>query len=53
MRELEKLKKSVCMLNSGTTTLEQILEMGKRSKDHGGLKFKEEHGKQRPNRRNS
>ena len=30
------------MLNLGTTTLERILEMGKRSKDHGGLGFKGE-----------
>ena len=30
------------MLNSSTTTLERILEMGKRSKDHGGLRFKGE-----------
>ena len=30
------------MLNSSTTTLERILEMGKRSKDPGGLEFKGE-----------
>ena len=36
------MKKYVRMLNSGTTTLERILEMGKRSKDHGGLEFKGE-----------
>ena len=36
------MKKYVSMLNLGTTTLERILEMGKRSKDHGGLGFKGE-----------
>ena len=36
------MKKSVHMLNSGTITLKRILEMGKRSKDHGGLWFKGE-----------
>ena len=30
------------MLNLGTTTMERILEMGKISKDHGGLEFKVE-----------
>ena len=36
------MKKFVRMLNSGTTTLERILEMGKKTKDHGGLGFKGE-----------
>ena len=40
--ELEQMKNSMHMLNAGTTTLERILEMGKRSKDHGGLRFKGE-----------
>ena len=40
--ELEQMKKYVHMLNLGTTTLERILEMGKRAKDDSGLKFKGE-----------
>ena len=42
LHELEQTKKSVHMLNSGTTTLERILEIGKRTKDHGGLEFNRE-----------
>ena len=42
LRELEQMKKSMRMLNSCTMTLEWILEMGKRSKDHGGLGYKGE-----------
>ena len=42
LHELEQMKKSMRMLNSGTTTLERILEMGKSSKDYGGLGFKGE-----------
>ena len=34
------MKKTVRMLNSVTTTLEHIFEMGKRIKDRGGLGFK-------------
>ena len=34
--------KFVCKLNSKTTTLEQILERGKRAKDYGGIGFKGE-----------
>ena len=30
----------MCMPNLGTMALKQILEMGKRIKDHGGLGFK-------------
>ena len=30
------------MLNSSTMALDQILEMGKKTKDHGGLGFKGE-----------
>ena len=30
------------MMNSGTTTLDQILLMGKTTKDHEGLRFKGE-----------
>ena len=40
--ELKKMKKFVRMLNSGTTILEWILEMGKRAEDRGGLGFKGE-----------
>ena len=40
MYELEQMKKSVHMLNSDTMTLDRILKMGKRTKDHGGLGFK-------------
>ena len=40
--ELEQMKKSVHMLNSDTMTLDWILKMGKRTKDHGGLGFKGE-----------
>ena len=40
MCELEQMKKSVIMLNSGTVILEWILEIGKRTEDHGGLWFK-------------
>ena len=30
LHELEQMKKTMCMLNFGTMTLDQILEMGKR-----------------------
>ena len=40
--ELEQMKKSVHMLNSGTTILEWILEMGKRTEDCDGLGSKGE-----------
>ena len=42
MGELEQMKKPVCMLNLGTTTLERILDMGKRFIDNAGLMFKGE-----------
>ena len=31
------MKKTTRMVNLGTMTLEQIMEMGKRIEDHGGL----------------
>ena len=40
--KLEQMNKSIHMFNSSITTLERILEMGKRSKDHGGLGLKGE-----------
>ena len=36
------MKKYIRMLNSGTTTLERILERRKRAKDYGGIGFKGE-----------
>ena len=40
MCELDQIKKSVSMLNLGTTILERILEMEKRTDDRDGLEFK-------------
>ena len=42
LNELEQMKKIVSMLNFGTMTMEHILELGKRTKDHEGLGLKEE-----------
>ena len=42
LHELEQMKKTVRMLTLGTTAIEQIFEMGKTTKDHGGLGFKGE-----------
>ena len=42
LHKLEQIKKTMRMLNSSTTSLDQILEMVKRTKYHGGLGFKGE-----------
>ena len=42
LNELEHIKKTIRMMNYGTTTLDQILFMGKITKDHEGLGFKGE-----------
>ena len=41
LNELEQIKKTIRMINSSTTTLDQIMLMGKTTKDHEGLGFKE------------
>ena len=48
LNELEHIKKTMCMLNFGTMALEHILEMGKRTNDHAGLRFKGEISKTNP-----
>ena len=40
--ELEQVKKTMWMLNSGTVTLDQIMVMARTTKGHEGLGFKEE-----------
>ena len=37
--ELERLKKGIKMLNSGTDTLNHILALGKASNSHVGLRY--------------
>ena len=40
LNELEHIKKTMKMMNSGTMALDQILLMGNTTKDHEGLGFK-------------
>ena len=40
LNKLEQIKKTMRMMNSGHTTLDQILLMGKSTKDQEGLWFK-------------
>ena len=42
LKKLEYIKKTIRIMNYGTTTLDQIMLMGKTTKDHEGLDFKEE-----------
>ena len=42
LNELEQIKTTMRMMNSGTTTLDQILLMRRTTKDHKGLDFMEE-----------
>ena len=40
--DVEHIKKTIRMMNSGSTALYQIMLMGRTTKDHKGLGFKEE-----------
>ena len=42
LNELEQIKTTMRMMNSGTTTLDHILLMGRITKDHKGLDFMKE-----------
>ena len=46
--DVEHIKKTMRVMNSGTTTLDQILLMGRTTKDHKGLGFTEERLETKP-----
>ena len=48
LNELELIKKSKLMMNSDTTDLDQIMLMGRTTKDHKGLGFTEERSDTKP-----
>ena len=48
LNELEQIKVTMWMMIYGTTTLDQILLMGRTTKDHKGLDFMKERSKTKP-----